>query len=320
MAFSGADEGGMALESLSDEAPELPPRLRYPWLRLAGPDEPHRGTLQPMDPFTQLWSLVLGQSLAAPDQLRRALDALAAAAHILRYGPTPSGTLPLPETHFQTLFAAPAAQSIPGDGQYHRVRVTEEQAEARLEWRAVPRESPDDWRYCVLATRHEVPRPAGPLAVYREGEFLVTSTLAPEDATSDGELALNLGVEPDLRVSQRSVHVHQEDKGLVGQSTRVDHRLAIKLRSTLGAPARVRLYDRLPVPADARQEKEVGVQLVESRPSPTRTDRDPTGGDLGGGLHWLVDVPPGETTAVEYTYRVTLPAKFELEGGNRREN
>lgn len=298
----------------------LPPRLRYPWLRLAGPDEPGRGTLQPMDPFTQLWTLVEGQGTAAPDQLRRALDALAEAAWRLRTGPPPAGTRPLPETHFQAVFAAPSAHDVPGDGQFHRLRVTEETTSARAEWRCVPRERPDVWRYCVLAVRQDVPRPPGPLAVYREGEFLTTSVLDPAQAGPDGALALNLGIEPDLRITHRGVHVHQEDKGLVGQSTRVDHRVTVKMRSTLGQTARVILYDRLPVPADERQEKDIEVQLLESQPAPTRTERGPENEALAGGLFWTVELPPGERTVLEMVYRVVLPAKFELEGGNRREN
>lgn len=302
-------------------APEpLPPRLRHPWLRLAGADEPNRGTLQPMDPFTQLWALVESQGVAAPDQLRRALDALSDAAWRLRSGPPPAGARPLPETHFQSVFASPARHDVPGDGQFHRLRVTEEEAAARAEWRCVPRESPDVWRFCVLAVRNEVPRPAGPLSVYREGEFLVTSALDPAHAGPEGALALNLGVEPDLRITHRGVHVHQEDKGLVGASTRVDHRVSVQVRSTLPADAPLVIYDRLPVPADERQEKDLEVQLLESRPAPTRTDRGPHGEALDGGLQWGVELPPGEHTAVEFTYRVTLPARFELDGGNRREN
>jgi hypothetical protein len=116
------------------------------------------------------------------------------------------------------------------------------------------------------------------------------------------------------------VHVHQEDKGLVGASTRVDHRVSVQVRSTLPADAPLVIYDRLPVPADERQEKDLEVQLLESRPAPTRTDRGPHGEALEGGLQWGVELPPGEHTAVEFTYRVTLPARFELDGGNRREN
>ena len=321
MNFGGGGPPGAAVpEVMSNLPPALPPRLRYPWLRLAGPEEPGRGSLTPMDPFTQLWTLVEGQGTAAPDQLRRAIDALADAAWRLRSGPPPAGTRPLPETHFQSVFASPAAHDVPGDGQFHRVRVTEETTTARAEWRCVPREAPEVWRYCVLSARQDVPRPAGPLAVYRDGEFLATSVLDAGHAGPDGALALNLGVEPDLRITHRGVHLHQEDKGLVGQSTRIDHRITVKMRSTLSAPARILLYDRLPVPADERQEKDIEVQLLESQPSPVRTGRSPENDTLAGGLVWTLEVSPGEQTVLELTYRVILPASFELDGGNRREN
>jgi hypothetical protein len=38
-----------------------------------------------------------------------------------------------------------------------------------------------------------------------------------------------------------------------------------------------------------------------------------------GGLSWKINVSPGEKQRIEIVYRVTLPAKNELVGGNRRE-
>ncbi len=320
VSLDGAALGGGGPEASAAEPPGLPPRLRYPWLRLAGPDEPHRGTLQPMDPFTHLFSLVEGTSPPSPDQLRRAIEALRQAARLVHDGPAPAGVRPLAQCHFHASFGSPAVQSVPGDGQYHRLHVVAETAPARLEFRAVPRESPDVWRYCVLAAGAESPRPAGPLTVYRDGQFLVTSTLDPAAMGAGGALVLNLGVEPDLRVTERHVTLHQEDKGLMGQVTRVSHRIRVKVRSTRPGPSTLLIFDRLPVPADARQEKDIGVELVDSRPAPVRTDRGPDGEPLAGGLTWTLELPPGEHVAVEHTYRVTLPARFELDGGNRREN
>jgi hypothetical protein len=317
---AGAAGGAESAGGHPPEPPRLPPRLRYPWLRLAGPDEPHRGTLQPMDPFTQLWTLVEGTLPAAPDQLRRALEALRQAARLLNDGPAPAGTRPLPTNAAHARFAPTTAQSVAGDGQYHRLHVSAEAAPARMEWRTVPRESPDVWRFCVLAVGGETPRPAGPLAVYRDGQFLVTSTLDTEAIGAGGALTLNLGVEPDVRITERHIAVHQEDKGLVGPVTRVSHRLRVKVRSTRPAPSTLVIFDRLPVPADTRQEKDISVELVESRPSPVRTDRGPRGEPLAGGLSFTVEVPPGEHVVTDHTYRVTLPARFELDGGNRREN
>lgn len=321
LADAGPDGAlGGAAEPAPSESPRLPPRLRYPWLRLAGPDEPHRGTLQPMDPFTQLWTLVEGATPAAPDQLRRAVEALRQAARLVSDGPAPAGTRPLTQGQFHARFAAGSPQSVAGDGQYHRLHVTQEAAPARIEFRAVPRESNDVWRFCILAVTGDAPRPAGPLAVYRDGRFLVTSTLDPGAVGPGGALTLNLGIEPDLRLTERHVALHQEDKGLVGQVTRVTHRVRLKVRSTRPGAETLVVFDRLPVPADARQEKDIGVELIESRPAPVRTDRGPRGEPLAGGLSWTVEVPPGEHVVVEHAYRITLPARFELDGGNRREN
>ncbi len=325
----GAEGGGGMLGGAGPMVvapPAPPPQLRHPWLRLAGPEETGRGTLRPLDPFTQLWALVEGHPTAAPDQLRRALDGLQNAAAALFRGPPPAGTRPLPADHFPSLYTCAQPADVPGDGAYHRIRVADETAEARIELRAVPRESPDVWRYCRLAVAADVPRPSGPLAVYRDGEFVTTTTL-PSVSTSgqptvgaEESLSLNLGPEADVRISHRAVNVQSEDKGLMDKTTRVDHHIAVKVRSALPRALPLFLYDRLPVASDDRTPRDIEVTLLESQPAPTRTDRDPDGQHLAGGLFWRVELAPGETTVLEYTYRVTLPAKFELDGGNRREN
>ena len=81
--------------------------------------------------------------------------------------------------------------------------------------------------------------------------------------------------------------------------------------------ARVRVYDRLPVVDE--EEKNIEVTLLSAQPKPVRDELDPRGEPLEGGLHFIVELPPGEKRDVQFSYEITLPAKAELVGGNRRE-
>lgn len=299
-----------------DPAGALPPRLRYAWMRLAGPDEGERGKLVPMDPFEHLWALLEGQrDQIDADQLRRAMEALERGATRLRHVPLPPGTQDLNRCHFQHTYPATGRHEIPGDGAFHRVGVHREQGGAQIECRAVPRESRDVYRFCRLITPSQIPLPEGPLHVTVDGTFRTAARLK---ATGGGdELALCLGLEPDVRIVARRVDTQQSEKGLMSQTTRVEHDVTVTVRSGLEAPTPVVLYDRLPVPDDDL--KDVHVELIESSPTPISDDRDPQGEPLEGGLRWQITIPGRGAAEVRYRYAITLPAKQEIEGGNRRE-
>ena len=89
------------------------------------------------------------------------------------------------------------------------------------------------------------------------------------------------------------------------------------MRSSLGEAATLHVYDRLPVADD--DVKDVKVTLLESTPAAQETDRAPSGDPLEGGLRWTVEMAPGAVSNLAWQYRVELPAKQEIVGGNRRE-
>lgn len=294
----------------------LPDRLRYAYTRLAGPDEPGRGRLWPVDATTHLRTLVADHDATAADALPRALEALQIAAAHLALSPTPPGTENLPADGFPALRPATGAHDIPGDGRWHRVPIDTRTAPAEVDFRAVPRESNDIWRHCTVRLDDGQPLPAGPLRIHVDGRYHATGHLR---GTGGGEpLSMNLGIEPALRVVDRKVETLQEDKGLMSQSTRVDHRITTRIRSGLDHPARLVIYDRLPVRDDPDDDR-VTIEPLDARPPAERTDRAPDGAPLDGGLCWRLTIAPRAQTTLEHGYRVTFPAKLELAGGNRRE-
>ncbi|MCB9538226.1 MAG: DUF4139 domain-containing protein [Myxococcales bacterium] len=293
----------------------LTPRLRYAYLRLAGPEAVDRGRLRPLDPRAHLAELVADHDADAPAALYRAIAALNAAADRLARGPLPPGTRPLAHDAYHQVFVAEGRHDLPGDGLYHRVGVYAAQAAATLEHRAVPRGGHDVFRYCTVDVTRGRSLPDGPMAVHVDGDFKVQSRV--EGAAGGRPLELNLGVDPDVRVVDRKVTVQQQDKGLMSQTTRVDHHVAVRVRSSLPEPVDVVLYDRLPQPDD--DVDDLTVTLVESVPAAERTDRDPQGRTLEGGLRWTLTVSPGSTDVLAWHYRLEFPAKSEVIGGNRRD-
>lgn len=315
----GGGPGGVAVEAqtatVRPPGAPLTPRLRYAYLRLAGPEAVARGRLRPLDPRAHLAELVADHDPDAPAALFRAIAALNAAADRLIRAPLPPGTRPLTHDAYHQVFTAEGHHDVPGDGLYHRVGVYSAEAGATLEHRAVPRGGHDVFRYCTVDVTRGRSLPDGPLAVHVDGDFKVQSRV--EGAAGGRPLELNLGVDPDVRVVDRKVTVQQQDKGLMSQTTRVDHHVAVRVRSSLAEPVDVVLYDRLPQPDD--DVDDLTVTLVDSMPAAERTDRDPQGRTLDGGLRWTLTVSPGSTDVLAWHYRLELPAKSEVIGGNRRD-
>ena len=106
----------------------------------------------------------------------------------------------------------------------------------------------------------------------------------------------------------------EDTAGLLGGDTIIDHTVSIELSSALGSPALVELIDRLPV----TDEKHVEVTPKGARPEPERFTQAERGAAVRGGLRWEVIVPAGGRSAVEFSYRLTIPSKNEIVGGNRR--
>jgi hypothetical protein len=80
----------------------------------------------------------------------------------------------------------------------------------------------------------------------------------------------------------------------------------------------VEVLDRIPVVDGTNGAVEVS--LADAQPSkPEAYDQRERGEPVRGGLRWRVELPPAGEARVAFRYRVKLPAKLELVGGNRRE-
>lgn len=318
--LGGAGPGGSA--TVVDE---LPPRLRTSAMRMAAADEGQRGLLLPLDARRRLeWLLdaadVGGVDVggaesaadAAKNELRRALNALASAEQRLRARPLPRGTHAVTGA-VAASFGRGGRASIPGDGNDHRVEVHAEEGDGVIIHLAVPRESLDVWRACRFQPSGALP--SGPVQVYEDGSFVVAAQL--KGGGGGKPLVLNLGVDPDVRIKARTPHAHQSEKGMLGGTSQVEHKVITEVRSTRANVVKLSIFERVPVADD--NQKDLVVSPVTSKPNALRTDKGPREEELKGGLRFDLTLMPGDATVVEHSYSITLPAKSEVVGGNRRE-
>lgn len=237
----------------------------------------------------------------------------AARAAIEALGPPPEAQDPL-ETRgrFDHRYDAEGSADVPASGRPHRVTIGSAEGEARPRFVAVPREAAEVYREAEIPNPFAAPLLSGPVEVFLDGALLTTSSLGFVDR--GGRLHLGLGVEERLRVA-RNARVEEGSAGLLGGSTTVDHHVTIDVASSLGHPVAIEVLDRIPVTSD----KDIEIKLVSSKPTSAKHTQAERGHPVRGGLAWSITVSPGEKQRIEMTYRVTLPAKNELVGGNRRE-
>ena len=237
----------------------------------------------------------------------------AARASIQSLGAPPEARDPLATRgNFDHRYDAEGSADVPASGRPHRVAIGSAEGEARPRFVAVPREAAEVYREAEITNPFAAPLLSGPVEVFLDGALLTTSSLAFVDR--GGLLHLGLGVEERLRVA-RNARVEEGSAGLLGGSTTVDHHVTIDVASSLGHPVAIEVLDRIPVTSD----KDIEIKLVSSKPASTRATQAERGHPVRGGLAWNISVSPGEKQRIEVSYRVTLPAKNELVGGNRRE-
>lgn len=201
---------------------------------------------------------------------------------------------------------------VPADALTHRVSIGQGETAPTIRWRTTPREDPQVYREADLRNPFDAPLLGGPVDVYVDGSLLAVAAIDRIDR--GGTMRVGMGVEQRLRVA-RNARVREETVGILGGDAVVTHDVSIELSSALGATALVEVLDRRPVTDD----KNIQIELTRSTPEHERYTQAERGSAVRGGLVWRVMVPAGGKATVDFTYRVTLPSKNEIVGGNRRD-
>jgi hypothetical protein len=213
---------------------------------------------------------------------------------------------------FDCRYDAAGRVEIPSDARLHKIDLLRADGAARLRWRAVPCERAEVYRMACVVNPLDVPLLDGPIDVFVEGSFLVTDRLARVDR--GGEFLVGMGVDDRLRVA-RNATMAEERAGLLGGKAVITQHVTIDVRSTLGFEAEVEVLDRLPIAgSDA-----VTVEPLECTPAATAYNQQGEGKPIEGGQRWLVRLAAGGEAKIKFGYKLTLSAKEEIVGGNRRE-
>ncbi|MFD7754529.1 DUF4139 domain-containing protein [Streptomyces sp. NPDC059757] len=269
--------------------------LDYAALVLCGPHEQagRRGRLFPDSPF---------DPVAA--EYRRRAEAVAAL-------PLPGQAVRPRESagSFDHRFDATARADIPSDGTWHTVTVGEIPVGLRTEYLCVPSVEQTVYATLVLSNATDQALLAGPVEVTVDDDFLLTAalpTLAP-----GGVRRVGLGPAEGIRVTRRT-NLHESTSGLRNNTTVLDHRVHVELANRLARPVTVEVRERVPVTSDpdVRIEERADWTAPDEGAGPDR--------HAPGTRVWRLELPAGDTAALDGGYEIRIPTGKALVGGNRR--
>ncbi len=281
-------------------------RLRG-WAAAAG----QRGRLHPVADADVLAEAGLPQSAAS--RLQSCWRQLSGQADAVRDQPLPPHHVlpgPIGESDFR--FDAAGAVDVPSDGRFHSVAVFTEPVKLDVGYRAVPRHDARAFRRVKATLDRAGALLPGPVDVYVGGSLELTTAWA--GSRGRGALELGLGAEDRLKVA-RNVRYREEKAGLLGGSRRLHTAIEVEIASSLPRPVRVEILERVPVPAPSGGPT---VEVTEASPIARAFEGEPEGPILKGARLQVLEVPPGGQGRAVLGYAVTLGAREELVGGDRR--
>lgn len=284
------------------------------------PEAPDASAIEPADAWLDFDTLRLDPAAQRRQRGRLAREAgpsaaLAhAAAQSIERMEAPAGTTDPRASRglFDAVYTAAGTADIPSTGRPHRVTVMTAESPATPRFVTVPREAPEVYRRADVTNPFGVPLLTGPVEVLIDGALVALTRLSYTDR--GGVISIGLGVEERVRVA-RNARTEEGTAGLLGGSTTLDHTVTTDLSSSLNRKITVEVIDRIPV----SDEKDVEIKILASQPQHSPYTQADLGQPVRRGLKWDVEVPAGGKAKVEHRYRITLPSKMEIVGGNRRE-
>jgi len=213
---------------------------------------------------------------------------------------------------FQCIFEGSGRASVPTDGHPHMVDIMTEITESEIKYRTVPMTDPKVFKRLCIKNPFETPVPAGTVQVFVDNSYVFTTNI--KAVGKGGETYFPMGVEPGIKVS-RNTSFSQEEVGFTGGTSVATHEVEINIRSLMPEPIEVEVFERMPVKDE--EEKKLDIKISNVEP-PGKKVEFFEGRRIRGVCNWDLKIEPGETGAVRLEYKISMPSRMEVSGGNRR--
>ena len=289
--------------------------LDYSWLRLPDwTEKTRRGGLRPVTLDSALKAFVeeRGLGAGAVSSIAAALRNLRNRQRQLKTTALPAGCIDSSHAGFHHTTPPGPRVSLPSDSCFRSVQVTSGKAQARRVYRVVPRQDTSVQSILELRNPTGIPLAKGPLRVLEGGGMRARGVLG--STGRDGPIRLSLGPEDRIRVA-RNARVREESRGMLGGDRALIHEVDVTVANRLTRPVVVEVFEALP---DATEDGGVEVQFDGAQPQ-AQAGIGPHDRKNERALSWKLEVAAGTEQTIRWGYTITISARAELEGGNRRE-
>jgi hypothetical protein len=287
--------------------------LNYSMLRLGGIEDPGRGVLRPLSLEASYLEYLAKIHVSVDVDVTVSLGmAKARAGSVAGKSPPHGHIAPGAWEGFDHSYTADTTVSVPSDANFHNVPLSDRSGSIELRYVTVPRECSEVYRFLSIANPLDAPLPDGPADVYVDGDYLLTSQL--HAVAPGGTIELGLGVEEAVKVA-RNVRFSERTSGLLKGSLGLLHEIEVDVTNNLSKDAAVEVRERIPIVREP--DEEVSVQVTDVDPEWESFDQERK--EVEGAYSWRIEVPAGATKTMKASYEVSLSAKHEIVGGNRRE-
>jgi hypothetical protein len=313
--FGGQTRDEPAL-SIADEPPDsalATDLLDYGNLHMSAPNTAGRGRVSPRSRHEQYLELWTRQRVSVNIDVIQAIRLAMEAAREVETTPLPAKHhSPRPQAGFAHAYAGEHSVDIPSDGQFHTIVLTMATARGAMRYVSVPREIMQVFRSLTFDNPFDAPLLSGPVEITSNGRHLPPGEI--DAAPTGGEVMVWLGVEQGIKIS-RNTEYKEETAGLLRGHIALEHAISVDIINHLNNDVEMEVRERIPVIQEDEEDVEVSVKRV----SPKWISFEQKEHPLKGGYCWRFPLDSGKKQRLEASYTITIPSKYQLIGGNRRE-
>lgn len=194
------------------------------------------------------------------------------------------------------------AVAVPSDGSPSKTLVTALDLDARLDYVTVPRIAEEAYLRARIKNTSALIFLPGTASIFHEADFVGSTSL--EIVVPNEEFEVQLGVDDRVKV-ERELSARSTGKTFIGNTKRTLFGYKITLTNNLARPARVTVFDQIPV----SRHEHIKTRLQEVSPDPTEQT------DLGI-LKWELELAPQQKQEINFTFGVEHPRDMNVTGLN----
>ncbi len=206
---------------------------------------------------------------------------------------------------FLSTYKIPGPVTITADGSESRVLVGSYDTETLLARHAYPQWREDVFLIAKTKLAGNATLPAGQVSLFRDGIYLGKTHLSMLRPGEEVDLAF--GTDDYIAITRETLENEHGEKGMINREQSRTHRLITKFESRRNKPVALRVFETVPAPRD----EDIKLSILKDATTP---GYEQDAEDIKNLLVWDLDIPAGETSALNLGWTLTWPQDKNITG------